>query len=241
MIVQATKNAFEVMDRFDKLKEFIDSIDPGNIKYADTDKDFSVFPLFYLLHNRFDGGVHEIESEALDYLFTDEITLVKAKVLASVFTADAIWTNVFALNAFICAANNKSFEMGTIEDLTAEEVVWGLIMIGAIEGAFNLPFSPTCSIAIVGWLKEDGWTIPPLFILVPIIFNYFDAKEEVQWATEKFKGTGLVELIEGELPANLPADEINYLGRNKIIATYVAEKIQKATKDWTLSIRSSMG
>jgi len=241
VIVQATKDTFDTMDRFDKLKEFHESHDPEKIKLADKDTNFSVFPLFYLLHNRFEGGIHEIESEALDYLFSNKITLAKAKVLASVFTADAIWTNIFALNAFICAANNKKFEMGFIEELTAEEVVWGLIMIGSIEGSFNLPFSPDCSIAIVGWLKEDGWTVPPLSIFVPIIFNYFDAKEGVQWVTETFSDVGLVNLVEGEMPTNLPPDEMNYLGSNKIVAAYVAEKIQKVTEDWTSSIRSSMG
>jgi len=159
---------------------------------------------------------------------------MKLKTLSSVLTRDSVWVNIFAFNAFACTVNNVEFTVGEIEDLSAEQITWAVIMIGAIEGAMNLPFSHSVLTAIVGWLKIDGWTAPPLPLLFENLNAVYESPEEISEIEEAFGQISLSDMAfsidVGSL--NLELHQTNYLGRNKIIAEYIIKQISKLSTCW---------
>lgn len=234
-MILATKNMMEIINRLDGMKQFLSSVKPENFKLIAKKKDPSAFPLFYAINSFFDGGIHNVEPEALEHVAGAEKNVNVMKTLATVFTSDAVWTNIFAFNALACVANNKEFKVGTLEELTAEEITWAVIIVGAVEGSMNLPFTRDVLIAMSGWLKEDGWTLPPLTLFFNNFCAYMDTREEDRkYVTEKFKDASIANMAFNMEKMVLSDSDKNYAGRNVLISQYIVHKIQELTSDWDL-------
>jgi len=232
MSTTAIKNTMELIQRFDEMKKFSSSIRKDNFIRATSNDGFDMFTMFYLM-NTYYGNIHDIEPEAIDYIDCSSRMKMSLKTLLSVLSSDAVWTNIFAFNAFACTVNNIEFTVGEIEDLNAEQIVWAIIMTGAIEGAINLPFSHSVMTAIVGWLKIDGWTAPPMPILFDNFCNIFESSDEVSEIENAFSGIGI-----SDMAFTININDIvephlkNYMARNKVIAEYIVGKIANLSTCW---------
>lgn len=238
----STRNSIEIIARLDSMKKFYPSIDGKNLKKAALDNDFSMFVMFYILHNHF-GNIYDIEIEAIDYIVDDEGQANRLKALSSVFKSDEVWINPYALYSAICTFNNIDFSPSEIDaELSAEQVLWGIINIGAIEGAMNLPFSPSCMNSIRYWLEEDGYTIPPSPMCFNNLLNYYDNKDSINSQREIMGGYSLVELSKGNIPEEVVSmgdRAINMYALSSKISSYISLKLKDLIQDWTESIKKS--
>jgi len=147
MSITATKDTISLIKRFDDMKQFLNSLNSSFFLSAIKKDSFDMFTMFYLMDAYFDD-IHQVEPQAVNYLDCSEQMKMNLKTISTVLSKDTIWTNILAFNAFACAVNNIEFTVGKIEDLTAEQIVWAIIMAGAIEGSMNLPFSHSVLVAI---------------------------------------------------------------------------------------------
>lgn len=229
----ATKNTLELISRFDGMKEFIPSIKQNSLSVLVEKDDSSAFPLFYAINAFFGNPSEPIEMEAIDYIECSEINTLKIKTLASVFHYDSVWIDIFAFNAFACVANNKEFEPGQLEDLSAEEIVWSIIMIGAIEGSMNFPFSDNVMKAITGWLKIDGWIYVPLHLMFENFIAYTSGEEHLSKSIEELSSLSMSDMAFENISSDYSPETTNYLLLNMRISKYIVEKIGELSSGWS--------
>lgn len=229
----ATKNTLELINRFDGMKKFIPSIKQNSLSVLLEKDDNSVFPLFYAINAFFENPTEPIEMEALDYIECSEVNTIKLKTLTSVFIHDSVWIDIFAFNAFACVANNKEFEPGYLEDLSAEEIVWSIIMIGAIEGSMNLPFSDKVMKAIVGWLKIDGWVYAPLHLMFENFIAYTSGEEHLSKSIKELSNLSISDMAFENIPGKYSPETTNYLLLNMRISSYIVKRIGELSNGWS--------
>ena len=226
------KNVFEISASIDKVKEEIIKIKAKRDGHIPEGMDS--FSLFYLAHSLFSTGkdFSFIEPEAINVLDASEETKNRIKALTSTLSSDIIWVDMFAFNAFACAVNDKSFNVGVIEDLSAKEISWAIIMLLSFEGANNLPLGHQNLIQIGGMLKADGYTMPPLPLGFKNIFEYTTDAMTYEEYIEPFKNISIFSIREKGLDPKREPWQQNLLGRSAEISEYIKEMIGRLTKDW---------
>ena len=236
-MTKSAEDIIKIIDRIEGLKRFIGSIREESARIAFSDSEFSVFPLFYLA-DKISGDINDMEQESISLLFSNNIDNgEKVKAISSALYSTAAWTNVFAFNTVIEASNNEEVQADTIVPYSADEIIWGIINMCAIDSALTIPLKNGPLGYIKASLDDDGWTIPPLPLMFKNIKELYDNSDAIEEAEEILGHLTINDIVnlenfDGLKIENRP-DLMNYLVRNQELALDLNKKVQKLMFDWT--------
>ncbi len=239
-----TKAAEELIKeafKLDSLKDHIGSLSEKAYGMAFSDDNFSAFPLFYLASKYFED-IYDIENETISILFKDsEKNGNKIKAMVSVLQNDKAWIDIFAFNAFVEATNNIDILADTVVPYTPAEIAWALINLAGIEGALTLPIKHEVLAYIKASLDDDGWDVPPLFLMFKNIEDMYDDDTQIKVVKAAFGDMSFDKIIHLDSFSGLGIDNRpdlqNYLARNQAECVEIRDKFKKMMFDWTTAVR----
>jgi hypothetical protein len=240
-MTKASEDIIKKAYLLDRLKSHIGSLSEQSYRIAFPDKEFSAFPLFYLADKYF-GDIYDTENETIDIAFKkSSVNGTKIKTLVSVLERETAWTNIFAFNAFVEAVNNLEIQADAVVPYSSEDIAFGLINLGGIEGALTLPIKTQVLAYIKASLLDDGWDIPPLFLMFKNIEDMFEDVSRIESVKNIFGHLTMKDIINLDsfdgLGIDGRLDMQNYLARNQAACVEIEKKFDKLMFDWTTAIR----
>lgn len=241
-MTDASKFIVEESFRLDKLKDHLGSLNENAFRIAFNDNSFSLFPLYYLA-NKYFGDIHDTENETINLLFKDRPKIAdKIKTVVSTTQNSHAWTNPFAFDAFVAAANNEDIELGVLHAYSPSEIAFGIMNLVGIEGALTIPLKSNVLGYIKASLDDDGWQAPPLFLMFKNIEDLYDDNTGyIENIKSKLGHLNIVDISRMDGFCGLGIDDRpdlkNYLAMNQIYANELLKKLEKLYFDWTTAIR----
>lgn len=240
-MTKASEDLIKKAYQLDGLKKHLGSLNEQAYNFAFPNKEFSAFPLFYLA-DKYLGDIYDVENEAIGIIFkTSTENGDKIKTLVSTMSNGHVWTNVFAFNAFTEAVNNLEIKADTVVPYSPTEIAFSLVNLAGIEGAITLPIKNEVIGYIAASLKEDGWDIPPLFLMFKNIEVMFENEEYLEAVKSLLGHLSIQDIIHLEsfdkLGIDNRPDVKNYLIRNQELCIELESKYSKLMFDWTTAIR----
>ena len=239
-MTQASKDLLGIAYRLDSLKDFSGHVKKEAYKIAFPDDYFSGFVLYYVADKYF-GDIFDLEIETINITLKDfPANRDKLKALVSTMQSDVVWTDAFAFSTAVSAFNNREIDPTIIPSLPAGDIAWGMANIAGMEGSVGMPFKSNVLGAIVASLMDDGWTVPPLFLMFKNISDYFENDKYIEDIKEKLghlsiKNIAYMNDFSGLKISGRP-DLQNYLARNQEFADDILKKYNKLMFDWETAI-----
>jgi len=240
-MTKAAENIIKKAFQLDSLKNYLNTLNENAYKIAFSDSYFSAFPLFYLA-NKYFGDIYDTDNETISILFKESpVNADRIKAMVSTLQKETAWVNIFAFNAFTEAVNGYEIQASTVVPYSPSDIAWSLINLAGIEGALTLPIKTEVLAYIKASLDDDGWDIPPLFLMFKNIEDLYDDNIQIKSAKEAFGHLTFRKIIDLESFSGLGIDNRpdlkNYLARNQIFCTELESKFDKMMFDWTTAIR----
>ena len=239
-MTHASKDLIEIAYRMDSLKDFADHVKKESYKIAFPDDYFSGFVLYYIA-NKYFGDIFDLELETINITMKDfPANRDKLKALVSTMQSDVVWTDAFAFSTAAEAFNNKETDPTILSSLKAGELAWGMANVAGMEGSVGMPFKTNVLGYIVASLMDDGWTIPPLFLMFKNVSDYFDNEDYIEDVKNTLGHLSLKQIaymtdFSGLKISGRP-DLQNYLARNQEFADDILKKYNKLMFDWETAI-----
>ena len=242
-MTEASVSIVKLIDTLDKLKSHLGSIKPESSGVAFSDSKFSAFPLFYL-SDKISGDINDMEPESISFMFGDNSdNALRVKAMSATLAANTAWTNAFAFNTFVESANSMPIQADTLSICSASELTWGIINMAAIDSALTIPIKSDVLSYVKAALDEEGWAIPPLFLMFKNITDLYDNQEAIEEVKKYFGELSLEQILHMDSINGMGIDNRNdlknYLIRNQEIAMDLSGMYSKLMFDWTTIINGA--
>jgi len=183
---------YEVSARLGIQFEEIFSGDNGKL-LPSMDNSYPATLLFYAFAHDYGDDVIGFESETVEIILANEghdyKTVEKINNMISLVNRmdDVLSTHDDFLYA--CVILNDLGDVSQFMDsVSAEHMVWAIIILMAIYGASNIPIVGDAVRVVVATLQDEGWTTPPVFLSSPKIMDLmFYADKNLPTMVDKHK------------------------------------------------------
>lgn len=241
-MTKASGSIIEMSFKLDGLKEHLGSLKDNAYRLAFNDSSFSLFPLFYLANKYVDNNIYDVENETFDLIFSNSReNAEKIKTVVSVLQNGVVWVNIFAFNAFIEASNNMHIDASSVSPYSPSDIAWAMINLAGIEGALTMPIKTEVLGYIKASLDDDGWTMPPLFMMFKNIEDLYEDSKMVEDIKSRFGHLTITDIVNlydfDDLGIDNRPDLKNYIARNQEYCVDIMSKYNKMMFDWTTAIR----
>jgi len=239
-MTKAAKEIVKMAWGIDALKKAIPSIKEEAYKIAFPDDNFSGIPLYYIADKHF-GDILDVELETIDIVMEKfPFNKEKLKAIVSTMQSDIVWTDAFAFTVALEAFNNMHIDPTTLISAKPDEIAWAMVNIAGLSGAIAMPFKTNVLGTIVASLMDDGWTLPPLFLMFKHITDHFDNEKYAADVAKKLGHLSIKDIINLEdfsgLDISSRPDLQNYLTRTQNYLVGVVDRHKRLLFDLETAI-----